>query len=365
MTEYTNDIKENKRKRGVSICAHVLFMLILFILPELVLTIAFPHRRGFIFYPGFYIKTLIYISAFYVNYFIIIDRTLAKPGRVLRISRFLLYNLIVLVIGLTLGHLSTTLFSRPFRHTIEMSIWQQVFRSASFVLRDAVMIILTIGLSVALRLPTIWANIDNQQQKMLAEQRSSELAHLKSQLNPHFLFNTLNTIYALVDIGPDEAKKALHRLSALLRYMLYEDVNSVRLSQEAQFIEDYVSLMRLRICHREVKVNIDITHYESINIPPLLFVALVENAFKFGITGNDTEPIEISMCVKDAQIAFATKNSYSLTDDEKAAKDSGIGLVNLRRRLQLLYGNKAVLNISKRNNIYEAQLSIPLNIPQA
>lgn len=355
------ELKERKRKRLVSMCAHFIFLLILFILPELVLSIASPHRRV-MFYTGFYVKTLIYIVAFYLNYFVIIDRTLSRRGGGLHLGRFLLWNFVILVVGVILGYLSVDI-SHYNRGTAPISIWQSALKSTAYMLRDAVMITLTVALSVALRLSTIWENINTQRQQMLTEQRTSELAQLKNQLNPHFLFNTLNAIYALVDISPDDSKKAIHRLSGLLRYMLYEDVSAVRLAQEVSFIEDCVSLIRLRISHREVVLNINIDGYENTIVPPLLFVTLVENAFKYGTTAADTHPIEISMSITDKHIVFKTCNSFSQNAYEKSAKDSGIGLTNLRRRLVLLYGSEAFLDTSVTDNLYSTTLTVPLKTP--
>lgn len=355
---------ENKRKRFVSVCSHFIFILILFILPGLVLSMAMPHRHS-MFCIGFYAKALIYVAAFYINYFVIIDRTLARHTRGLHIGRFMMYNLIVLIVGIILGCAVFELCVNPYYHatrTIEISFWQSVLKMTAYILRDGVMITLSIGLAVALRLSSIWTSIDNQRREVLAEQHSSELAHLKNQLNPHFLFNTLNSIYALVDIAPDDAKKAIHRLSGLLRYMLYEDVSAVRLAQEVRFIEDYVSLIRLRISHRDVIVKLNIEGHEDTIIPPLLFVALLENVFKFGHTAADNHPIEIELSVSDNKIVFKTCNSFTQNAYENS-KDSGIGLANLRRRLDLIYGKSAVLITSANNNLYSTTLTVPLNAP--
>ena len=113
------------------------------------------------------------------------------------------------------------------------------------------MLTLTLALAVALRLSVKWKDLQQQRRELISNQRAVELDNLKSQLNPHFLFNTLNTIYVLIAVAPDKAQGAVHRLSGLLRYMLYEDTANVMLSQEADFIENYVSLMRLRLSGRE------------------------------------------------------------------------------------------------------------------
>lgn len=357
-----NVTDQNGRSRFTSGVAHFIFILIIFVLPELVMTIALPHKRSIGIFPGIYIKTVIYIIAFYLNYSLIVTNTLGRPGR--RIGRFVLYNVLILIGGIVLCYISSRICYPPRAHHHAISLWQQVLKSTSFILRDGVMIVLSIGLAVALRLSAMWQDIEKKRQQSLAEQRATELDGLKSQLNPHFLFNTLNTIYALIDICPDDAKAAVHRLSGLLRYMLYEDVRSVRLAQEADFIEDYVSLMRLRMSGRAVDISIDIDGHGETTVPPLLFIPLVENAFKHGNSAPDNRPIAISLKVSDGKIVCTTSNSFVATPAGTRSKDSGIGLTNLRRRLSLIYEGKASLRTKVEGNIYTGVLTIPLEMPQ-
>ncbi len=357
------DNRTPARSRFVASMAHFIFIILIFILPEVVMAIAMPHRRGFALFPGFYVKTLFYIAAFYLNYFIIVDRTLGQPHGNRRIIRFVVYNVFIVVTALLCSYIVSWLLSPsgPKPHA-ENDLCRHVLKSASFLLRDGVMMILSIGLAVALRLSAKWKDLETQRQELLAEQRYTELDNLKSQLNPHFLFNTLNTIYALVDISPEDAKKAVHRLSALLRYMLYEDESNVSLAQEASFIEDYVSLMRLRLTGREVKVDIDLGDSGDAELPPLLFIPLVENAFKYGTSATDSTPVEISLRVADGSICCRTSNSFiPRPADSPANTASGIGLANLRRRLVLLYAGKASLRTTTDGNIYTATLILPLH----
>lgn len=326
--------------------------------------VAMPNRRFVAFYPGFYLKTLVYLLAFYLNYYIIVDRTLGSAER-RRILRFLLWNLVILVAGVALCYLlSKVWFAAPW-HTrrgamVEPSL-RHMLKSASFMMRDGAMLTLTIGLAVAMRLSVRWKDMEQQRQEMLAAQRSTELDNLKSQLNPHFLFNTLNTIYALVDIDPEDAKGAVHRLSGLLRYVLYENDGSVSLGKELGFIEDYVALMRLRLGSRPVEVDIEADGYADRKVPPLLFVPLIENAFKYGNTAEPHRPISISVRVDDRFIECRTTNYFAQSTLEGDRSASGIGLANLRRRLVLLYGSKASLRTSVEGEIYKSCLRIPFN----
>lgn len=355
-----SDRQDNGRSRLATFLAHFIFIVIIFILPDLVWTISRPDRPAFDFYPGFYVKTLIFIAVFYINYFVIVDRTLSGYGK-RRILRFVFWNIVLIFIGLLIDYLASSMWfpTRRFMHHDEPSI-RHLLKWTSFLMRDAVMIILTIGLAVALRLSMKWKDMEQQKQELVAAQRSTELDSLKNQLNPHFLFNTLNTIYALVDLDPELAKSAVHRLSGLLRYMLYESEVMVKLSEEIGFIEDYIELMRLRLAGRPIEVEIDIAGHENDYVPPLLLVTLIENAFKYGSTSDPGLPIYVSLKVTDGKFCCCTENSFSTLPDKVESKASGIGLANLRRRLSLIYGSKASFRTSVDNNIFKTSLSLPL-----
>lgn len=267
-----------RSRRFAGALAHFLVIVIIFILPELVLDISMPHRRGAVLFPGFYVKNLIFIAVFYFNYSFVINRTLAR-GVHRSIGRFFAWNLLAIVVALTLCWLMSNFFFKS-RHHNNSSGWIN-WRLTYFIIRDGVMILLTIALAVALRISTMWKDLQSRQQEMLANQRSTELDNLKTQLNPHFLFNTLNTIYALIAIDSGDAQRAVHRLSTLLRYMLYENEEMVPLRREVEFIENYVALMKLRMSGRVVNILIDIETSAEAMVAPLLFIPLVENAFKF------------------------------------------------------------------------------------
>lgn len=352
------DHRGSRTRRLVAVATHLLFLIILFVLPELMMNIARPHRQTFEFYPGFYLKTLVYISIFYINYYVLVDRTIGRSGQRSSILKLILSNLGLMVAGLALCYVATDFFT-PWRGPTEGRHY--VLKFATFLMRDAVMMVLTIGLAIALRLSARWQDIDREHQEILSTQRQTELDSLKSQLNPHFLFNTLNTIYALVDINQEDAKAAVHRLSGLLRYMLYDDHQEVPLNREVDFIRDYVALMRIRLSRRPVNVHIEISGHENDPVPPLLLLPLIENAFKYGATGIPDFPISISIETRDGKLLCNTENAFTLRENPgRSERNSGIGLANLERRLALIYGNKASLRTKSENNIFTANLSIPL-----
>ncbi len=188
----------------------------------------------------------------------------------------------------------------------------------------------------------------------------AELVWLKNQLNPHFLFNTLNNISSLVVFDAERAQESISRLSDLLRYAMYESAKpTVSLHMEVEFIKDYISLMSLR-CNDRTTVT---TQFEvdspSAQIAPLLLVSLIENAFKHGISSNRPSEISISLVERDGMLTFVCTN----TNHAKGAGDnsgSGIGLANMRRRLDLLYGTRYEWNQNADDNKFNISIKIQL-----
>lgn len=145
---------------------------------------------------------------------------------------------------------------------------------------------LTVALSVAIKMTGNWYRTEAEKQEIEKERTQAELKNLKSQLNPHFLFNTLNNIYALIQLNPPQAQYAVHSLSHLLRYVLYDNnQNLISLDKEFAFMKNYIELMSLRLSSDQVKLNIDIPDDgRGYMVAPLLFITLIENAFKHGVS---------------------------------------------------------------------------------
>lgn len=351
------------RANVATILAHTIFIVMLFVLPELVMNIALPHRSHWGFYPGFYIKAAVFLGVFYLNYFWLVDCKLGRERP--RIWQFVLINAAVVVVAIGLSQTISLMFfgGHRMRRLENLTTLQKYAGLLSFALRDAVMMVLAIGLAAAMRLSTRWTDIQLQRQKLLSAQRESELASLKSQLNPHFLFNTLNSIYALIDINSEDAKRAVHTLSGLLRYMLYENSQAVPLKRETEFMANYLSLMQLRLRVTDHPLAISMPSEEEtdkIMVPPLIFIPLLENALKYGVEAAPGQPVEISMNIADGMISFTTVNGYI---HAKPRKEGGIGLANLRRRLVLIYGSKASLRTRIDGGLFRAELIFPVTMP--
>lgn len=341
--------------------AHLIVISMLFLLPEIIMGYALSYSPKFSEHGiqwHMYAKSLVFIAVFYIDYYFIIGHTLTPK---VHLWRFLGYNMLLLIGALGVSYLMWYFYAylpriaegaeRPIRNMDKFRLM-----IISSVVRDGAMIILTIGLAVALRFSDHWRALERRRRDMASEQRASELRNLKSQLNPHFLFNTLNSIYALIEISPAEAQTAVHELSQMLRYMLYETPSQVTLTQETDFTRNYISLMELRLPQGIVQTDIDIKGMEDAPIAPLLFISLIENAFKHGNTGVESDKILIDIHASEGIISCRTENHFG--HNNSIDRQGGIGIANLRRRLLLIYGERASLTTTVEGDCYIALLEI-------
>jgi two-component system, LytTR family, sensor kinase len=213
--------------------------------------------------------------------------------------------------------------------------------------------------SLGLRIMERHSQIQKSQKELEKEKLNSELAFLKNQISPHFFFNTLNNIYSLISINAEDSQRAVLKLSKLMRYLLYEsDHGNTRLSNELDFMNNYIDLMKLRMSE---KVNLNISFpakYDDINVPPLLFIPFIENAFKHGISYRGKSFIDVSMEAAKNSISFRCANSLAPAKKETGNSDSGIGLENVRKRLILLFPGKHDLKITKSEEVFEVLLFV-------
>ena len=182
---------------------------------------------------------------------------------------------------------------------------------------------------------------------------------MKNQINPHFLFNTLNNISSLTQIAPDAAQDAIAQLSDLLRYAMYEtNKKTVPVSGEVEFMRNYIALMKLR-CNEKTEVKTTFDVQQDVEIAPLLFISLVENAFKHGVSSSRHSMIDIHLEQKDHQIVFSCDNTNYPKDDADRS-GSGIGIENTKRRLNLIYHDRYTWEQSVNDNIYHVKITIQL-----
>lgn len=195
--------------------------------------------------------------------------------------------------------------------------------------------------------------------ELTAQNQTSELALLRTQINPHFLFNTLNNIYSLVYQRSDDAPQAVMKLSEIMRYMLYEATSEkVLLQNEINYLKSFIELQLLRLKSKEF-VSFNITgNVDNRNISPMLLIAFVENAFKHGVKRGINPGIMINLDVSDRTINFEVINYCRKNDISNKDTTGGIGLTNIKRRLELLYPNKFALDILNNDDTYHVKLQI-------
>lgn len=227
---------------------------------------------------------------------------------------------------------------------------------------DLVIATLMLGFDMGIALLARYQVEQEKARKMEAVHLRHELNHLKSQVNPHFFMNMLNNIHGMVEMDPAVAQVMIMEMSKLMRYVLYEGAKSrTTLTNEVDFITSYIELMRKRYSGRKVQINLKLpdSQHESIQVPPLLFISIIENAFKHGISYQNPSFVDISLEVKDRMLELNCTNSVH-RHSTKPKNTGGVGLINLRQRLQLLFGNNYTLSINEQDkDTYHATLAIP------
>ncbi len=216
-----------------------------------------------------------------------------------------------------------------------------------------------VSLFAVIKLMKYWYKNQKLKTELENKNRTSELALLRAQLNPHFLFNTLNNIDVLITSNQEKASDAVIKLSEIMRFTLY-DANSDRvlLEKEINYLESYISLQQLRLKNPFFVNFTNEANCKGMSIAPMLFIPFVENAFKHGLKNIVAPGIEISLNCEDGNINFEVVNRYSMIEEQNKDATSGIGLVNTKKRLELLYPNKHKLEIRKSSGIFKVNLTI-------
>ncbi|WP_435357898.1 sensor histidine kinase [Emticicia sp. SJ17W-69] len=221
-------------------------------------------------------------------------------------------------------------------------------------------------LAMSIKLGKNWLNAERKRLTLEKDNLETELKYLKSQINPHFLFNTINSIFVLIHKNPDLASESLASFSEMLRYQLYEcNDQEILLSKDLQFLENFIELESLRLNENQTELLFEIDHESAqrVIIAPFVLLPFVENAFKHVSKGKTQKNfIKLGCSVKESEVLeLIVENSYSR---ELSIENSGIGLKNVERRLQLLYSDKYYLDIQDSSNIFTVNLKLQLSKQQ-
>lgn len=188
------------------------------------------------------------------------------------------------------------------------------------------------------------------------EKSKTELLHLKSQVNPHFFFNMLNNLYGLVGKDAKKGQELILKLSDMMRYSIYEgEKDFVTLKEEVDYLKNYIELHKMRY-HKKIDIKLNCQIEEDYKVMPLLFIILLENAFKHGVERlRDSAFVNINMITINDEIQFTVENNFDISED---VENAGIGLKNLKRRLELVYPKRHKMSFSTVENVYKVQLTL-------
>lgn len=305
-------------------------------------------------YPTLAIRLFMNIFTFYSFYFFVTPRVFGRKGLINLFAFEIAYLIVFGFIFTFISYLPYAYIqspSNPIEYTLANGINNRIYAMAAYT---AIVSILGSLSKVSL----IWYRNQIKQKDTEKQNISNELAMLRAQINPHFLFNTLNNIKSLTKSLPSKAIYSIDKLKSIMHYMLYESSqNTVPLVNEIGHIKNYLDLEKIRYRNTDY-IDFEISgEYSEVSIPPLIFMPFIENAFKHGNRLSPAPGIKIKIDVGKSNIHFKISN-FIKDNIEAQNKNSGFGLANIRRRLDLLFDNKYELIISNQNNVYSVKLNL-------
>ena len=305
-------------------------------------------------YIHFLVMVASFMVVFYANWFFLIERQLFSR----HVGRFLLWNVVLIAVVMGICHL--VFRSLPPPPDAAPRAEHGVGHTLRFLFGNVSIYLLVAAVCVAIRMTREWYRAESLRKDLEKSRTEAELLSLKSQLNPHFLFNTLNNLYSLIQIDAGRAQDAVHDLSRMLRYVLYDSSQpTVPVHKEIEFLSDYIALMRIRL-PRHVDLRVALPEQPSSReIAPMLFISLVENAFKHGVSNEQASFIDISIREEDAHLTCDIRNSdFPKTDADRSG--SGIGLKNLNQRLEMIYPGQYNFSQHAGEGVFSSRLDIRL-----
>lgn len=305
------------------------------------------------FFINFIYPSVLTLSIFYINYFVLVPQMIKKEGRYIL---YVISLIVVMIASVGMWWLRLYLFPYPGR---EWAATVYSERLLTFFILAAFWTGFLLVFSLLIKLSIDWFQNERTQRHLETEKREMELQFLKSQLNPHFLFNALNNIYSLAYQKSDKTAGAVLKLSEIMRYMIYESNDSKSdLGKEVEYLKSYIELHKLRFkdggaIHLHINGEID-----GQQIVPLILISFIENAFKHGVANDFDDPILINLIANQKILHFSVKNKKN--KDNYKDKMGGVGLTNVERRLQLMYPDRYKLNIVNTATHYTTELMLDL-----
>ena len=315
--------------------------------------IFFQRERGYDWSRGLTFSSIqlaFTLTIVYLNYFLFLPRFLHHKNIWRYLFEFLVPFAILMVARIYLQ-----------RYMMEGSPREGYFNSTMYVVQVTAVTLFIVAFVGMLRFAVDWFELEAKKKEMENEKLIAELNFLKAQINPHFLFNTLNNLYYLAYSKSENTTEVIAKLSQMMRYMIYDSNHpKVLLSKEIEYMQSYIGLERMRL-NNQIPIDFDIEgNTENVWITPLIFITFLENAFKHGVSSDNPKAwITISIKLQGKECTYTVKNSKPpiRTSGEK----SGIGLQNVQRRLELSYPGQYRLMIEEKPDVYFVQLNLNLS----
>jgi len=334
---------ESKKNKLLRISIHLFFWLMVFI--GFIIFYGQKNDSYFTILYQLIITMPVYISATYFTIYFIIPRFLLKKQYLKSIIYFIYTSLAAIFFEVVI-----------IIYGMFIIIWpeESIFANMQPTYLDAYSLIagihFVIILAVAIKVLKLWYGSQNRYQLLEQKKVEAELQFLKSQMHPHFLFNTLNNLYALTLKKSDQAPDVVLKISSILDYILYQCNDRVDLEKEIKLIEDYIELEKLR-CADRCDVSFEVSgDLRDVQIMPLVFLPFVENAFKHGVSKNSEQSfVKIFLGIEKSDVRFTIENSYKEIGEKKKP---GIGIQNVKARLDAGYDKKYSMNIDEQNGTF-------------
>lgn len=303
-----------------------------------------------------WLSVIMSMMIFYLNYFVLIHNLAFKK----RLFAFIIINVTVFILLSIFSEYLHQLTSPPSPKKKPPLSLKNFSYYGLYFYREYTVYSLVTGIAIAVRIGKRLTHSEAERKRLETENLKSENSLLKYQIQPHFFFNTLNNIYALVGKSPEEGQKAIHRLSKMMRYIIYENnTEHVPLEKEIEFLENYNRLMQLRLTPSTKVTTSYPKESHGIEVPPLMFISLLENAYKHGVSNTEASFIENTMEIKNGKLVFTVSNSIHRQDINEDKSVSGIGISNITKRLEIIYAKNYSLTFTEQNDIFTMRLEIP------
>ncbi|MBK8292254.1 MAG: histidine kinase [Flammeovirgaceae bacterium] len=287
----------------------------------------------------------------YINYFFFLPGLIGKENKWKYVIQFLVTFAVIISLRIY--------FERDILNVSENR--EGYLYSTRFIVQvvtSNLFIVIFVGM---LRFAEDWFELEARRKEIEHEKLAAELNFLKAQINPHFLFNTLNNLYYLAYSKSENTAEVVAKLSQMMRYMIYDSNHpNVLLSKEIEYMQNYISLERLRL-NDQIPIKFEVIgNAENLRITPLIFITFLENAFKHGVSNSNPKAwVNVTIQLQDKQCVYTVENS--LVEKPESSEKSGIGLQNVKRRLDLSYPNQYKLITENKKNVYLIQLTLALS----